>query len=216
MRLVFISDTHNQFSDVELPDGDILIHCGDALSYGNEREMQQFCDDSARLHGRYRLILYTPGNHDRCVELNPNYWERRLRTYDVTMLLHRTFEFEGTVFFGSPYTPEFYDWSFMYPRGEGEHYWRQIPDETDVVFTHGMPFGILDETGRLLDNGDDDRAGCPALRRRLDELKPKVFAGGHLHLQGGQQVNIDGTTFINAAICDDGYRPTRSPMVVDI
>jgi predicted phosphodiesterase len=31
MRLVIVSDTHQQHRKIRLPDGDVLIHCGDFL-----------------------------------------------------------------------------------------------------------------------------------------------------------------------------------------
>jgi len=33
-RIVAISDTHNQHDEIELPEGDILVHCGDFTNTG--------------------------------------------------------------------------------------------------------------------------------------------------------------------------------------
>jgi Icc-related predicted phosphoesterase len=37
-----------------------------------------------------------------------------------------------------------------------------------------MPWGHLDIT-------DNMRVGCELLRFRVDEIKPKIFVGGHIH-----------------------------------
>ena len=39
MKCVILSDSHNQHRDVELPAGDILIHCGDFTMGGKEYEI---------------------------------------------------------------------------------------------------------------------------------------------------------------------------------
>jgi hypothetical protein len=56
---------------------------------------------------------------------------------------------DGVSFRASPYTPEFMNWAFMYPRGAAARYWDQIPYGLDVLITHGPPFGILDRFRRL-------------------------------------------------------------------
>lgn len=218
MRLVFISDTHGYLRERDIPDGDVLIHCGDACSSGQEFEFENFMRQMEQLRPRFRQILYTPGNHDRCVEAHPNKCRKAFDRPNTKLLIHEPFEFEGIKFFGSPYTPQFFDWSFMYPREKGKEIWCNIPDDTDVLFTHGMPYGVLDSVGRLIGSDFDEHVGCHDLLDRIVEIEPKVFAGGHLHLRGGNTMTIDGlsTVFANAAICDDSYSPVHRPIEIDI
>lgn len=42
MKLVCISDTHNFHQDIEIPDGDVLIHSGDATISGTVQEVAAF------------------------------------------------------------------------------------------------------------------------------------------------------------------------------
>lgn len=42
MRLVLISDTHNQHSSLDLPSGDALVHAGDFTMRGTEGEVAAF------------------------------------------------------------------------------------------------------------------------------------------------------------------------------
>ncbi len=219
MKLVFISDTHTFLPDIRIPDGDILIHCGDALSIGDAHEFNRFAREMTRLSIRFKKVLYTPGNHDIFVQRDVNLCHKIFRNASiqltgdiknaVIMLIDEQIELGGIKFYGSPWTPQFYDWAFMYPREAGKEIWEGIPKDTDVLFTHGMPYGILDEVAH------GGHVGCQALLDRINLVKPKVVAGGHLHLNGGQSIQINETLFINAAICDESYNPTRKPIVVD-
>lgn len=217
MRLVILSDSHMFMSQVNVPEGDVLIHCGDALSSGSMAEFESFAR-LLRLHAPdFEQVFYTPGNHDKCVESMPDLCRSILTEASpkIKMFLHEPYEYGGVKFFGSPYTPRFYNWSFMYDRKDGERLWSQIPDDTNVLFTHGMPYGVLDSVGFTPGVGEE-RVGCVALSKRVRQIKPKVYAGGHLHLSGGKQMRIGATTFINAAICDDSYIPSRSPIIVEV
>ena len=41
-KLVFLSDTHNQHNLIDVPDGDIVIHCGDISGRGYKSEVEAF------------------------------------------------------------------------------------------------------------------------------------------------------------------------------
>jgi len=216
MKLVIISDTHGYLRERDIPDGDVLIHCGDACSSGQGFEFLHFAGQMHKIAARFRLVLFTPGNHDRCVQAFPDKCRQVFENQRCKMLIHESTEFEGVKFFGSPWTPAFLNWSYMYDRAKGKELWSTIPNDTEVLFTHGMPYGILDSIGRLIGKEGDEHVGCKDLLERIGEIKPKIFAGGHLHLQGGRQFQNIDTLFVNAAICDDSYSPTRKPFEIEI
>ena len=116
-------------------------------------------------------------------------------------------EIEGIRFWGSPITPEFCNWAFMRePRDIGRH-WDAIPDDTDVLITHGPPHGILDQC--------PDSVGCEQLLEAVKRVGPKVHAFGHIH-EGHGILEKDGTTFVNASIMDGRYRPVNAPIGVEV
>ena len=117
---------------------------------------------------------------------------------------------DGVRFWGSPWQPRFYDWAFNLERGsEIRAKWDLIPAATDVLITHGPPLGH----GDLTSGGK--RVGCADLLDRIHQLRPTFHFFGHIH--EGYGVTRDGdTTFVNASVCDLGYRPVRVPVVVDI
>ena len=45
--------------------------------------------------------------------------------------------------YGSPWQPEFYNWAFNLPRNgeEMKARWDAIPDNTDILITHGPAYG---------------------------------------------------------------------------
>ncbi|MEI6873153.1 MAG: UvrD-helicase domain-containing protein, partial [Verrucomicrobiota bacterium] len=65
----------------------------------------------------------------------------------IARLLNSGVTIEGLKIWGSPYSPRFFDWAFNCDRGEDiAQHWRLIPDDTDILITHGPPAGILDRT----------------------------------------------------------------------
>jgi len=68
---------------------------------------------------------------------------------------------------------------------------RQIKRIEAFADTHGAPKNILDANGRW---------GCPILREFVDIKKPKIHIFGHAHEDGGQEVTIGKTRFMNVAV----------------
>ena len=118
--------------------------------------------------------------------------------------------------YGSPYSPEFYNWAFNLDRGESiRKCWDKIPskegdDGIDILVVHGPPLGRGDET---TENG---RAGCYDLLTTIqDKAKPRICVFGHIH--EGYGTSYDGTTlYVNASSLDVDYQPVNRPIVIDI
>ena len=114
--------------------------------------------------------------------------------------------------YGSPWQPEFYAWAFNLPRNgiELASRWEAIPDNTDILVTHGPAFGTLDTVaGRPWDN-----LGCELLAQRIERLKPKIHICGHIHSGYGYEFK-NGTHFFNASVLDENYQYTQKPMTFD-
>jgi hypothetical protein len=90
----------------------------------------------------------------------------------------------GTCFtvFGSPYTPKQQqaDWAFQYKHDEAERVWDKIPNGVDIVVTHTPPKGRCDGVAAS-GQQKDEREGCPALLRRLEQVRPMLNICGHIH-----------------------------------
>jgi len=55
LRFVAISDTHNQMDRVALPQGDVLLHCGDFTNMGKPEEIAGFVRLFAATNFKYRI-----------------------------------------------------------------------------------------------------------------------------------------------------------------
>jgi predicted phosphodiesterase len=200
MRLVVISDTHGLHNRIEgLPDGDILIHAGDIMNSGYDPEdIWSFNRWLGEPLFESRIVI--GGNHDRFFQNSPE--QARALLTNAIYLENSGLTINGKSFWGSPYTPEFFDWAFMYPQGlAARKYWDLIPDGLDVLITHGPPFGILDQVKQ-----GGEHLGCEELLRAVEEKKPKVHIFGHIH--GGAGTFDNGVTrFVNAAYLNEQYKP---------
>lgn len=205
MRIVCLSDTHNQ--QFETPDGDILIHAGDATVRGTVDEIVEFNHWFAALSHKHKIFV--AGNHDWLFETNIML-ARKLLAPDIIYLQDSAVEIEGVSIYGSPWQPRFYDWAFNLNRGrEMAEKWAMVPAGTDILITHGPPFGILDQTAY------GDQAGCEELIKKVREIQPKAHIFGHIH-EGYGTHEHSGTKFINASNCNESYLPVNPPIVFEI
>ncbi|MFB6350860.1 MAG: metallophosphatase domain-containing protein [Bradymonadaceae bacterium] len=199
--IVVISDTHGRHRDVEVPDGDILVHAGDFTGAGRLSDVDEIDDWLGGLPHPTKLVV--AGNCDRCCERDPD--EVRERLTNAQYLQDDAVEIEGIQFWGSPWQPKFLNMSFNLSRGDVlAEKWELIPEETDVLITHGPPRGILDRTSRGEEVGDRE------LLARVTEIRPTYHFFGHVHESSGVEERGE-TTFVNAA-CD---RAGKEPVVVE-
>lgn len=106
--------------------------------------------------------------------------------------------------------PEFGGWAFNRKRGEDiRQHWDKIPVYTDVLITHGPPYGILDECF------DGAHVGCRDLLKRLDKINPKLHVYGHIHEAYGSKI-VEGTTFVNASMICEGEAVLNAPFYADL
>jgi predicted phosphodiesterase len=205
MRLVVISDTHLRHEFV-VPDGDVLVHCGDATTNGSPKQLERFGAWISTLPHRHKIVI--AGNHDVGLARAPTAAARHLR--GVTYLCDSQAAIDGIAFYGSPWQPEYNKWAFNLPRGrELAAKWAMIPSGTDVLITHGPPFGILDVTS------SGEHVGCEDLLSRVRTIRPRVHLFGHIHRSHGAE-EIGETLYVNASICGDDYRVRYDPYVIDI
>lgn len=205
MRIVCLADTHSLHDNVSVPDGDVLICAGDFSNSGDRADLLRFNVWLGSLpHARKYICA---GNHD---------WNAFLeRETAVSILTNGIYvqdeavTIDGYKFYFSPFTQEFCGWAFMLPEDKLKEKWDQIPEDTDVLVTHGPPYGILDR------NREGGNCGCRHLLAAVKKLKPKYHLFGHIH-EGYGMVKKAGTKFINASVCTRQYRPTNKPVVINL
>lgn len=216
MRIVFISDTHNLHKKISIPKCDLLLHCGDFSSRGTKNELVNFLDWFAEQPAREKVFI--AGNHDFICESNPDQVYSIVKNYNVNYLFESSVRLEGLNIFGSPWVTYLPNWAFSFKRNnpnEAISAWAKIPDNTDILLTHTPPYRIFDRVDRSMYVGEDLNVGCPHLLDRVNKVKPKIHAFGHIH-EGYAGAEKGGINFINAASCTIKYNPTNSPVVFDL
>jgi hypothetical protein len=225
MKVTLISDTHSKHKqlDADLPGGELLIHAGDFMNSGyGAYEAEDFFTWFDNINN-YDTKVLIAGNHDRWMQDRSDDAHGILTGYktieyllddDLTLYYdghNGDFPEDNVRIYGSPWQPEFCDWAFNLPRNgeEMKAKWDAIPHNTDILITHGPPFGYLDIPG-----GQSIRVGCEMLRYRVDEIKPKIHVFGHIH--GGHGYYFNGHThFFNASVLNERYSYANKPFHFD-
>ncbi|TDS11738.1 metallophosphatase domain-containing protein [Sphingobacterium paludis] len=208
MKIIAISDTHGQHRSLTLPKGDMIIHAGDFSQAGRPAEVIDFLAWFSQLKFRHKIFI--AGNHDFFFESAHPDVINEMIPKGVTYLYDSGVEIAGVKIWGSPVTPWFNNWAFNRNRGNDmKKHWDLIPDDIDILVTHGPPLGILDETvyGK--------RTGCEELLLRIQQVKPKYHIFGHIHEDYGNFTE-GGTTFINASVVDHRYDLRNLPVEINV
>jgi Icc-related predicted phosphoesterase len=186
VRLLHISDTHSMHGQIEeqhpMPEADVLIHTGDFTDCGSAREIEDFNRWLGEIKEQkgYKHIIVIFGNHE---------WERPMkfscstREYakqmlpNATVLEHEEVEACGIRIYGSAWCP-------LHRAGCQDgvaHRFDEIPDDVDILLTHGAAHGIFDR----LEGGWGHWGSSETLRTHIERAKPKVHLFGHIHEQRG-------------------------------
>jgi len=82
--------------------------------------------------------------------------------------------------FGSPWSPKRGLWGFGYETAPTleESLWKDIPQDTDILITHGPPKFHLDAPPATIPPA---HAGCEHLRQSLWRVRPLLHVFGHVH-----------------------------------
>ena len=192
MKLVIVSDTHGYHRNMTIPAGDVYVHAGDLTTMGSLENAAELNDYLGALPHPHKVVI--AGNHDWCFEREPERAQALMT--GAIYLQDESVTIDGIKFYGSPWQPWFYDWAFNLKRGKDiAEKWAMIPEDTDVLVTHGPPRGFGDRTF------DGRNEGCDDLLVRVRQIKPKLHIFGHIHEAAGQWEE-GGTTFINACMWD--------------
>src|SRR5258708_893187 len=198
MKLVLISDTHGKHRQVSVPEGDILIHAGDFTNVGEVEQVADFNRWLGEHSHKHKIVI--AGNHDLGFERVPEFFEPMLT--HATYIRDQLIEVEGLKIWGSPWTPFFQSsfWVFHKTSLAMREHWKQIPEDLDVLITHGPPNRVLDKTQ------EGEYAGDLELLSRLSEMRtrPKIHVFGHIH-EGYGHRKAYGAEVYNASILDRAY-----------
>lgn len=215
MKITCISDTHYRHRYLQKSDfesTDLLIHAGDFTGNGNKSQTIEFLQWFESLEVEHKVLI--AGNHDffACSES----FEDILLSIapSIHYLRNSSVNINGLNIWGSPYSNTFGQWAFMKDDEDLATIWDLIPNDTNIVITHGPSYGL----GDLVLNHSycrDPHVGSKSLRAKLLRLPNlKLHVCGHIHEASG--IYLGDYVTINASTCDLSYVPFNLPISVNI
>ena len=209
-KIVCISDTHNH--TFELPKGDYLIHAGDALGWGDHVEWFKFMCWMDNVRNDYKAIIYVPGNHDKIVEADVKLRQVEAAEAGFTLLVDSGIEIDDISFYGTPWVNYMSGrWAFEAYDDKQHRHFNGIRFDQDakyrILLSHNPPLGYLDK--------GEYHSGSRALIKAVQRTKPHLHVFGHIHESYGIR-DTPETVFVNAALMTRQYKPTNTPIVIDL
>lgn len=221
MKICAVADLHGNLP--ELPECDLIILAGDitpaTFLYSGPVVQSGWINHSFAewTHSlKCKELVYIAGNHDWVFEKMPDLIDyNKIRGHylynsDITLL--------GKKIWGSPWTLWFNDWAFNFSRGQrgqeqAKNLWNTIPEDIDILITHGPIYGYGD-----LVKDDRRNVGDKILKDRLLQLSSlQLHVCGHVH-EGSGIWKIKGTEAYtaNATFVDETYVNTLPPTIINI
>lgn len=175
-----IADLHGYYPELE--GGDLLIVAGDLTKRDTKEEYFDFFTWIAIQ--KYKKKILIAGNHDNFTVEMPEVFNA---ISDFDYLCDSGTEFEGLKIWGSPHSLWFPQVNpkcaaFMDSEYNLAAIYEKIPNNIDILISHGPPIGILDQ------NVEGSSCGSQALLNAIERIKPRLVIFGHIHEQGGKIV----------------------------
>ena len=211
-----IADLHGHYPKLE--GGDLLIVAGDlsAHDHGGEHfEFLMWLKDQ-----KYIRKIFIAGNHDNeWIDYVPH---APTFKHGMEYLCDSGTEFEGLKIWGSPWTLTFpginpHCTAFTGTEAELEAKFAMIPDDTDILVTHGPPKGMLDRSIAGI------QCGSQSLTNKIHRLQLRVHVFGHIHEAYGKEdcfipaynyIGMCDCRFINCSHVNERYKPVNKPVRV--
>jgi Icc-related predicted phosphoesterase len=205
MKIAAMADLHGERPKVD-SDTDLVLIAGD-IFFGVSIDQ-----DIAYGLGKFKRwlermpcpVVAIAGNHDFVLR-DTNLAHQLPWTY----LQDQTTTVNGLVIHGTPWTPTFFDWAFMKEDEFLWGYWSAIPDNVDILLSHGPPYGVCDET--FYQGVSGGSVGSKSLRQAVIHKRPKIIICGHIHDGYGFDVIMGEKSILvyNVSIMDEIYAPTN-------
>lgn len=227
MKITSISDIHG-FLVEDLPPADVLTISGDLVpanwKYAHiDPQNSGFSDDFIPWcnhqisSGRFKNIVFIAGNHDAFLERTYHRdQEEHFRSQlpeGVYYLRDDSVEIGDVVFYGTPWSPPFMNWSFMASENELAEIYGRIPEFVDILLTHTPPLGFGDSV-----HGQSSQRGSESLLKQLETSNPLYNVFGHIHSGSHAPQGVSGTctTCANVSLVNEAYDIVYSPFQFEV
>jgi Icc-related predicted phosphoesterase len=200
IKVVMLSDTYGLHEQIEIPDGDILIHAGNFSPYGEhlgEKAYKSFTEWFCAQPHNYKI--FAPGKND---STSFSLREIYKMLNENTHFLHNNEFLANTTYIYATYEEKYYSCQIHVPVNWAEileeqkrmieamkNSWDKELTHAHILITNHAPWGIL-----------DDNKGCQVLAEKVKQSQPNfhVFSGTY-NEYGIAKIGL--TTYVNASIC---------------
>ncbi len=218
MKVVMISDTHGFHRDPffdDLPDGDLLIHCGDLSMDGDYKVLSDVNEWFGEIKENYNDIVCIGGNHDRTLGKGDMLG---FKVFTNAIYLESSkIVIDDKIIWGCAETPWAHEYvanMFAFGKLAKNMSFKGMPKNVDLLVTHCPPYGY----GDLLAEHSSDPNTHIGDRKLLDlimKYKPQLNCFGHIHEGYGIYEEKD-TTFVNCSAVNERYNLVNEPVVMYI
>ncbi len=218
MKVVIISDMHGQLG-FKVPESDLLLIAGDICPAFHSPDLSIPLQENW-LNVDFRNWLAKQPVKE-CVAIAGNHswiWEKYpIRVPKMNNNFHyiedKSINILGKKIYGTPVSLSFNNWAFNRDEDSIQKYWDNIPKGLDILLLHSPPYGILDATHHP--NYVSEHIGSKSLKKRIEEVKPKLVVFGHNHGEHGK-IEENGIIYINASLVDEEYKMKRKPIIIEL
>lgn len=230
MKIACISDLHGHLPEVG--ECEMLLLAGDICPDGTAAEQMFWLNSRCRewvtsLRRRGIQVVAVAGNHDGIFADHPHlvpwlpwiYLQDSSTDVDDDTFLTRHRMVPAHLPFkiwGTPWVLPYGKWSFMQPEPFLAERFAAIPDDTDIIITHGPPHGVADSPAwRITANNEQiwpitHHEGSRSMLDVIKRIKPKLVVCGHIH-EGRGIHRLNETIIVNGAswnhLTDEWYGP---------
>jgi len=215
VRILHFSDLHGHLPKFKADNLDLIVVSGDIcpdfspVSSRKSRIEQRFWFFQEFVpwledHGNVPFVGCW-GNHDFVGEVfDDGHFPGILTNRKISLL-------NGTVIYGLPQQPIFYDWAFNEPSDKLRRRFEDIPDDVTILVTHGPPYSLCDS-----EDSERRKGSIEAFDVLLHKTNIRLVLCGHIHNGFGFSnfPKIDGRTtdtwVVNSSHMYSGHAEFRS------
>lgn len=210
LSIAAISDLHGRLPK-RVPACDVLLIAGDICPLTGHHPIRQgmwlentFVPWLESLDAKRVFMCW--GNHDFIGERAPSLVPAAMNQGRFRVLTDEGAEYCGYKFWGIPWTLRFMDWAFNLDEPYLAERFAAMPADTDVLITHGPPFGYGDLTAERV------RVGSPSLLAALSAShSPRLAVFGHIHEGRGAWSFNENCWAANVTQVNRNYEPIHKP-----
>jgi Icc-related predicted phosphoesterase len=205
MKILCLSDLHGHLPQIPAA-AEVIVLAGDYMpGQDHQEEWVRFTLRPWLSEVSQRtVVVAVAGNHDAVFQRNIEL----AISLNWKYLQDAGFEYEGARFWGTPWTLQDFPMAFAADAAALKAAANKIPVGTDVLISHGPPFGVGDK------NAEGLHIGSRELSVRIEAIRPRLVVCGHVHEAYGIY-SLGSSTVVNASVVDVRRRMANPPIAVE-